>query len=624
MCGIVGFASKNRISDLNCLIDSRDTMTHRGPDDAGIWWSEDRRIGLAQRRLSIIDLSPSGHQPMINISGELVIVLNGEIYNFQDLRKQLQTHGYQFFSSSDTEVILASYHFWGLDCLQHFNGMFAFALFDSRKNQLLIARDRAGEKPLFYTLDNGLLTFASELKAIMANPTFKREIDKESLDCYFSIGYNTGDRCMLKGVNKLPAAHMMLFDLKTGEAKISQYWKLPEFYPINIKQNINEELSLLDELEQLLSDSVKRQLIADVPIGILLSGGVDSSLVTAMAARHVSRVKTFTIRFPDHEKYDETEHARLVANHFGTNHTELIAEPSTVDLLPKLARQFDDPMVDSSMIPTFLVSQLIRKECSVALGGDGGDELFGGYNYYDRIIRLEKSLKYIPSILTKMVAQSAESLLPIGFKGRNWLQFLDVDLKNSLPNTSSLFDKKSRNQLLEIRNILPLTAEKNRSLRIPSTFDLVQRATRMDFENYLVEDILVKVDRASMLNSLEIRAPLLDYRIIEFAFGKVPSDLKANENGRKILLKMLCSRVLPKEFDKHRKQGFSIPLASWLKEGPWLDFMRDVLLDSSNSLFNQKFISKLIEGQKHGRSNSERLFALTMFELWRREYNISI
>lgn len=619
MCGIVGIVSNTPQAQRAWLAIGRDAMTHRGPDDAGEWWSGDGRVGLAQRRLAIIDLSPAGHQPMHDASGTLSIVFNGEIYNFADLRAELIVKGHSFRSHSDTEVILAAYREWGTQCLARFNGMFAFALFDARLHTVFIARDRAGEKPLFYHQANGVLCFASELKALLADPALTRRIDPVSLDCYLAMGYVPGDRCMLQGFNKLPPAHALLFDLQTGQSKIWRYWQLPE---LARAPGTSEEAALLDDLEALLEDAVRRQMVADVPVGVLLSGGVDSSLITAMAVRASSQVQTFTIGFPGHGVLNETEHARLIARHFGTRHTELVAEDATANLLPRLARQFDEPMVDSSMIPTFLVSQLVRQHCTVALGGDGGDELFGGYGHYSRLQRMQKNLGVIPRPLRNGIALAAEKLLPVGVKGRNWLQGLGVDLDNSLPLIASCFDATTRGRLLASQSGWHAQAEDVLRSCIPAHPDLLQRATRMDFSNYLAEDILVKVDRASMLNSLELRAPLLDYRLIEFAFGKVPSHLKATAQEKKILLKRLCARVLPPEFDRQRKQGFSIPLGEWLKGGAFRVLFDEVLRDPQCS-FDAGSVDSLLRGQDRGRSNSERLFALVLFELWRREYGVT-
>jgi asparagine synthase (glutamine-hydrolysing) len=623
MCGIIGIAAQSPVSERGWLALGRDAMRHRGPDDAGEWWSADGCVGVGHRRLAIIDLSPGGHQPMQDAGGDLCIVFNGEIYNFADLRQELSAKGQAFRTHSDTEVILAAYREWGTDCLSRLNGMFAFALYDSRRRQLFLARDRAGEKPLFYASAHGVLRFASELKGLMADPALPRRIDPEALDCYLAMGFVPGERSMLQGVRKLPPAHALVFDLASGGSRLWRYWQLPEPSDAAAKGEA-DEAGLLDELEALLEDAVRRQLVADVPVGILLSGGVDSSLVTAMAVRAAPKVKTFTIRFPGFGKYDETEHARLIARHFGTEHVELVAGESTVDLLPLLAWQFDEPMVDSSMIPTYLVSRLVREHCTVALGGDGGDELFGGYPQYSRLLWLQQHLGGIPQYLRSAAANAAEALLPVGFKGRNWLQGLGTDLKSGLPLIASVFDREARLRLMAGQSAWKLAAERIREQRIPESTDLLQRATRMDFGNYLAEQILVKVDRASMLNSLEVRAPLLDYRLIEFAFGKVPSHLKATASSRKILLKKLAARVLPREFDQQRKQGFSIPLDSWLQSGPWKTFFRETLLGSDKTLFEHKAVNELLAGQEKGRVNSERLFALVLFELWRREYRISM
>jgi asparagine synthase (glutamine-hydrolysing) len=619
MCGIVGIVSQHPVADRRALTAGSDAIAHRGPDDSGEWWSPDGRAGLGHRRLAIIDLSPGGHQPMSDPTGQLTIVFNGEIYNHQSLRTELQAMGHAFRSRSDTEVILASYRQWGENCLSRLNGMFAIALFDAAKQRLFLARDRAGEKPLFYSESGGTLRFASELKALMADPAFPRRVNAESLDCYLAMGFVPDDRCILEGAKKLPPAHALTFCLNTGETTVRRYWEAPEYRPSGM-----DDTGLLEELELLLADSVSRQLVADVPVGILLSGGVDSSLVTAMAVRSAERVKTFTIRFPGYDAYDETEHARLIARHFRTEHVELTAPESTVDLLPKLAAQFDEPMADSSMIPTFLVSRLIREHCTVALGGDGGDELFGGYVNYGRLLWARDRIRFMPRALRAAVASAAEHLLPVGFRGRNWLLGLSSDWRAGLPAIWPFFDRTSRARLMSGSLPIRQSAEAIWSRRVPSSPDMLYRATRMDFENYLPEDILVKVDRASMLNSLEIRAPLLDHRIIEFAFGKVPSKLKSTTSARKILLKRLCQRVLPPEFDHHRKQGFSIPLGQWLKKGPWMDRFHEVLLGSSDGPFDKRFIRGLLAAQARGRANGERLFALTLFELWRQAYGVSI
>jgi asparagine synthase (glutamine-hydrolysing) len=548
----------------------------------------------------------------------LSIVFNGEIYNYAELRQELKRRGHKFRSQCDTEVLLAAYAEWGADCLARLNGMFAFALFDALEQRLLLARDRAGEKPLFYRLQGGALFFASELKALLAQPLMPRRIDPEALDCYLAMGFVPGNRCILQDYHKLPPAHALSFDVRQGLTEMWRYWELPEFDP----DASADEATLIDELDALLSDAVGLQLRADVPVGILLSGGVDSSLVTAMAVRHSSQVHTFSVGFPGGGEFDETAHARLVAQHFGTKHTEFMAEPNaaTTELIPQLARQFDEPMVDSSMIPTYLVSRLVREHCTVALGGDGGDELFGGYRRYSRLLFMQRYLAFPPTMLRKSVAWCAEQLLPVGFKRRNYLQALDVDLtQGDLPVIPVLFDATARRRLMRGRVPWATTAEDVWRARIPSEPDLLQRATRMDFANYLAEDILVKVDRVSMLNSLEMRAPLLDHRLIEFALSRVPSTLKTTPSQKKILLKRLTERLLPAEFDRKRKQGFAIPYANWLSGGPVRDLFWDVL-SSPDSFFDRQTVQGLLRRQDRGSTNGDRLFALAQFELWRHAY----
>jgi len=620
MCGIIGIASSKNLINENDLIRGRDSMIHRGPDSHGVWLSEDKKIGFGHRRLSIIDLTDAGHQPMTNLDQDISIVFNGEIYNYVDLRKELQALGYDFSSDSDTEVLLNSYIQWGVDCLDKLNGMFAFGLYDKRNNKIFIARDRAGEKPLFYSINNDSFHFSSELKGLIEIDKSIQKIDKKSLNLYLSVGYIAGDSCIYKNVFKLPAASALIFDLENGTKDIWRYWKIPNIDLAPKKKSLEFESDLLDELDSLLEASVKRQMVADVPVGVLLSGGVDSSLITAYAIRNFSNVKTFTVSFEGHKEYDESAHARLVSDYFKTDHTELNAATTGPEILNELAAQYDEPIIDSSIIPTFLVSKLVKKHCTVALGGDGGDELFGGYKHYSRLLWTQQTLGSIPISLRRPIAKIS-NYLPSGFKGRNWLQSLSTDFKNELPLIGAHFDRNLRNEIIG-DNFDP-SAEDYIKSRVPLNDDFLRRITQMDFENYMVEDILVKIDRASMLNSLELRAPFLDKDVIEFAFKKVPPYLKANTNNRKIILKKLTEKLLPDSFDKQRKQGFSIPLASWLKEGVWREYAEDILY-KTNGTFEKKAVKKLFDGLDAGRNNSERIFGLMMFELWRSHYNSSL
>lgn len=617
MCGLTGCASVTPQVGREWLVLARDTLEHRGPDDAGEWWSADGRVGLAHRRLSILDLTPLGHQPMHLPGKDLSIVFNGEIYNFAELREQLLQLGHRFRSHCDTEVILAAYAEWGFKCLQKLSGMFAFALYDGKAQRLLLARDRAGEKPLFYRVDGRELFFASELKALLSKRGMPRRVDLAALDCYLMMGYVPGDRCILDGYRKLPPAHALSFDLHTGAVRVWRYWDLPDYEP-----DSSDEGSLLEELETLMEMAVKRQLRADVPVGVLLSGGIDSSLVTAMAVRSSSNIRTFSIGFPGHGDADETFHARQVAKHFGTKHTVLMAEPASAELLPLLARQFDEPVADSSMVPTFMVSRLVREQCTVALGGDGGDELFAGYQRYSQLLRIQDRFGTAPHSARAVIAWSAR-LLPTGAKGRNFLRAVNTDFTSDLPFVFVFFDAASRRRLMQSHSPWSTPADDVVvGFTAPGT-DLIQRATRTDFGTYLPEDILVKVDRASMLNSLEVRSPLLDQALVEFAFRSVPTQFKATESRKKILPKLLTERLLPAEFDRQRKQGFSIPIADWLKHGPFRDLFFDVLT-RSDCTFNRRAVQNLFVGQKVGLNNGDRLFALLNFELWRMAYGTHI
>jgi asparagine synthase (glutamine-hydrolysing) len=620
MCGIVGITSAAGRIESDTVTRMRDTLRHRGPDDEGLWSAPDHSVVLGHRRLSIIDLSPGGHQPMSNGSGDCQIVFNGEIYNYREIRDELCRLGHRFHSASDTEVLLESYAEWGTGCLEHLNGMFAFALYDGATRRLFAARDRAGEKPFFYRHANGRFAFASELKALLADPDCPRTLDVSALEFYLAFGYVPFDRCILSGLHKLPQGHALTYDLETDTLQTWAYWTLPE----PTCEAIGDTNLLVDELERLLLDSVRMRLIADVPVGVMLSGGIDSSLVTAMAARVSSRrVKTFTISFPGHGEYDEAPFARAVAAHFGTDHVELVAQPATVDLLPQLARQYDEPMADSSMVPTFLVAQLIRREATVALGGDGGDELFGGYPHYSWVQTQATARTLLPRVLRRALWKPAQHLIPVGLKGRNLLLSVLADAPFGLAQFNILFDGVARRRLLApvrgSNDHLPEQFKADLSRRGQT---ILQQATAMDFQSYLVDDILVKVDRASMLCSLEVRAPWLDPRLIEMAFQRVPDTLRATSQDKKILPKLLARRVLPPSLDLNRKQGFSMPLHTWFK-GDWGTYMRQVLAAADPALFDASAIRALIAGQQRGFSNVQRLFALTVFELWRREYRVS-
>lgn len=622
MCGIVGYGSIKKPIPLPLLVEMRDSLRHRGPDDEGAWWSDDRLVALGHRRLAIIDLSAAGRQPMADIPGRLQIVFNGEIYNYQEVRRELESRNHVFRTATDTEVILKAYLEWGDDCLRRLNGMFALALYDQTGRRLLLARDRAGEKPLFYRHESGTLVFASELKALLTDPSCPRSLNVEALDFYLAFGYVPGDRCLLNGIHKVPQGHALVFDLTSGEIRTWPYWELPQPATMEVPQDDE----LVAELEEILLDSVRLRLIADVPVGVMLSGGVDSSLVVAMAARvSARRVKTFNISFPGHAGFDEAPYAREVARHFDTEHVELAAEMATLDLLPELARQYDEPIADSSMVPMYLVSRLIRKEATVALGGDGGDELFGGYWQHTWVQQQARMGGWIPRPAKRLARSAVSRLLPVGTKGRNYLFGLTADWPMNIVQFNVFFDEDARHRLLApLGHARPRRGapELYKAVLCTDRESPLQQATALDFRTYLVDDILVKVDRASMLCSLEVRAPFLDPRLIEFAFHKVPDRLRATAHDRKILSRRLAERVLPSTLDLKRKQGFALPLRKWLK-GDWGRYIEDVLTGGEADLFDRRIVRQLLAGQRGGFSNMQRLFALTMIELWRREYRIT-
>ena len=560
---------------------------------------------------------------MEDTSRQLQIVVNGEIYNYRELRHELEALGHRFQTSTDTEVILEAYREWDLGCLARLNGMFAFGLFDARRGRLLLARDRAGEKPMFYRADGRSLAFASELKALFADPECPRKLDFESLDHYLAFGYVPGERCVVQGMRKLPQGHALTFDVQSGALRTWAYWELPQ---ASTEERGTPDDELVDELGRLLEDSVRLRLAADVPVGVMLSGGIDSSLVTAMAARASSRpVKTFTISFPGHNGYDEAPYARLVSRHFGTEHAELAAELATLDLLPDLARQYDEPIADSSMVPTYLVSRLIRRDATVALGGDGGDELFGGYPHHSWVQQQARIGRWIPR-RARWAIRAPATALPAGTKGRNYALGLAAPAPLNIVQFNVVFDSDARRRLLSGTRggtWPPNRPEVYKAAMCRRSETALRQSTALDFRTYLVDDILVKVDRASMLCSLEVRSPFLDPRVIEFAFGRVPDRLRATATERKALSRRLARRLLPSSLDLTRKQCFSLPLDKWFK-GDWGRYMEDVLTTGNDTLFDRRTVRQLIAGQRRGFSNTHRLFALSMIELWRREYRITI
>lgn len=550
------------------------------------------------------------------------ITFNGEIYNYRVLRDELCALGHSFETSSDTEVILAAYEEWGPSFVARLEGMYAFAIYDPRTRRVVAARDRAGEKPFYFRATDRGVSFASEVKALLADPASERRISAVALNHYLAYGYTTGSATIFSGIQRLEPGCMMLLDTDECRYDISRYWQIPKHAPVD-----TDPEALTTHLHALLRDAVSRQLVADVPVGILLSGGVDSSIIAAIAAEVSSTpISTYTVRFPGSPSFDEGPFARMVASYLGTSHTELEASPASTDLLGRLARQFDEPMADSSMVPMFLVSEEIRRHATVAIGGDGGDELFAGYKRYPGFVRGEQLRALVPSSARRAAAAIGSRLIPEGGLGRGTLQGLAGELGDSIASAGRIFLDTERASLspcfadwtaLQLRQ-----PESRRAALYAEMIDPVSRATSVDFTTYMIDDVLVKVDRASMLSSLEVRAPFLDPSVINFAFAQVPNKYRATSRERKVLLKHLGRRILPSKLDLSRKQGFSIPLRDWLC-GMWRPIVDELGADRSSIIISGGTIRRYQKMLDEGRPVASRLFSLVLLRMWEQEYSIT-
>jgi asparagine synthase (glutamine-hydrolysing) len=622
MCGIVGAVNNNKEIDRDLVSRMTEVLNHRGPDDSGLWISPDKKIGLGHRRLSIIDLSEAGKQPMSDKDGKLHIVYNGEIYNYLEIRKELEKKGYSFKSKTDTEVILYAYKAWGTECLAKLNGMFSFGIYDVDKKKVFIARDRIGKKPLYWAQYKGKFVFASELKSILCDPEFPREIDYRALNFYLTFGYIFLDFTIFKYAKKLPPAHMMVYNLENNRINISRYWDIPEQ---DYRKYKEEEL--LEELEYLLEDAVRIRLVGDVPIGAFLSGGLDSSLVVAMMCKITSgNVKTFSIGFED-KKYNELPYAKIIADYFGTDHTEFIVKPEKFDVIDELETHFDEPFADSSLIPTYYVSKMTRKYVKVALSGDGGDELFGGYSTYIATLGNLYVNRFIPFPVRKIISKYAGKI-----SDKNEIKKQLLRLKYSTSEafidriSHAYFKSEYRKNLLEDDIINSLSD----AYFEPEKFFLdTLTNSKRDFLNtleyahvlsFLPEDILTKVDRMSMKVSLEVRCPILDYRIVEFAFKKLSGNFKVRGRTRKYLLKKLAGKILPAELDLNRKWGFNVPVSDWFRTD-LNSYINNTLVSWENTFFKKSYIKKLLDEHKSGVNHGGRIFVLIMFYLWYKKLN---
>jgi asparagine synthase (glutamine-hydrolysing) len=614
VCGIAGIVSPGggpvAPDDLQRMCD---VMRHRGPDDEGLYFGAD--AGLGMRRLSIIDLE-TGQQPIHNEDRTVWVVLNGEIYNFRDLRNDMRRRGHAFYTDTDTETIVHLYEEYGDRCVDHLRGMFAFALWDEKRRRLLAARDRLGVKPLYYAEISGRLVFASELKALLELPDAGPEINWQAASHLFTFLTTPVSESIVRGVHKLPAAHLLVAE-PGRRAQVLPYWDV-QFRP----NHLRSVADFIEELRALVDESVRLRLVSDVPVGAFLSGGLDSSAVVAsMAPRMTGPLKTFTIGFAD-QAFDESAHARRVAREFGTEHHELMLEPDLTDVVEDIAWHLDEPFGDSSAIPTYMVSKLAARHVKVVLSGDGGDEIFAGYDRY--AVEARRRAFRLPGF-ARAAAGGAASLLPPGAKGRNFLRNLALDGPRRYLDESTLFrrDDIARLFVPEVLDHMGDGDSSGEALRYLERAGghWLSAARYMDIKSSLPLDILTKVDRMSMAHSLEAREPLLDHRLVEFA-ATIPPDMMLRGGTTKWIFKEAMRGILPDDIIDRRKQGFGVPLGRWFR-GKLGGFVHDLLLTKRSrerGFFDPVAIGDLVRRHAAGRPLDLQVWTLLSFELWCRAF----
>jgi asparagine synthase (glutamine-hydrolysing) len=615
MCGIAGLLSLGGKPVSQEEVQSMcDAMVHRGPNDDGYYAGPEAVLGM--RRLSIIDID-GGHQPVHNEDRTVWVVFNGEIYNFKSLRASLERQGHRFYTDTDTEVIVHLYEQYGESCVDRLRGMFAFAIWDDRRKTLLLVRDRLGIKPLFYTITGGRLAFGSELKVLLQLPEIERKLNWTSVNHLFSSMYTPTAESIIEGVHKLRPGYLLSASARHG-IRLRQYWDV-EYDPDYTKT----EQYFIERLRDLLEESVRLRLIADVPLGAFLSGGIDSSAVVATMSRISSGpVKTFSIGFPD-EDYNELGYARQIARKFGTDHHELVVDPNVISIIDDLAWYLDEPFGDSSAIPTYMVSKLASENVTVVLSGDGGDELFAGYDKYIKE-RSERKLERIPSPVRHAAGLIGRTMRE-GMKGRNFLQHLPLKGADRYFDTNTLFRERDKILLFQPDAYEAIHREDPRShwrgFLDNGKMHWLSTLQYMDTKGYLPNDILTKVDRMSMAHSIEARVPLLDHKLVEFV-ATIPPELKLNGNTRKYIFKKALEGILPHEILHRPKRGFAIPLGRWFR-GQLSLYVRDLLLSRKSlnrGLFQKSYIERLIEMNDRGRSLDLQLWTLITFELWCRRF----
>lgn len=607
MCGICGWIDNKPVNTV-ILESMTQELRHRGPNAQQIIAFDN--VGLGHTRLSIIDLSENANQPMHNEDESLWLVYNGEFYTFKVYQQELIKKGHRFISNTDSEVLLHLYEEEGPKFVKILRGMFAFGLWDGKQKQLMLARDRVGEKPLYYFHRGGTFLFASELKALLKHPAVDREICPEAIRYYFMLGYIPRQLSIFKSINKLLPGNYLIY--KNGQITTYPYWTLPS---VGCSDSESEE-ECTETLRNKLEESVKLRLISDVPLGVFLSGGVDSSIVATLMAHHSSKpVKTFSIGFEE-AKYDELPYARQVARHIGSEHHEFLVRLDQTEILEKLIYYFDEPFADSSAVPTYYVSKMARDYVTVVLSGDGGDELFGGYNWYDWVLRRTK-LDFIPFPIRKIISELS-NLPTCNYKGRHFLTDLWLDEYQIFIERTRFFSDGEINHLLKFD--IRCNVNSHREFYENGGKSKLERMTRTDFSYYLPEDILTKVDRASMAVGLEARVPMLDHKLCEFAFS-LPDKVKIKNGVKKYLLKKIAKELLPADFPLERKQGFSIPLTEWMQGDLGKKVLDALDVNYMRDLINPVFVEQLLQQHMTNRINqAQKLWAMLVFGLWGREY----
>ena len=615
MCGIAGILDRDgRPVTAEELASMCAVMTHRGPDDEGAYLGPG--VGLAMRRLSIIDLA-TGHQPVSNEDGSVWVVLNGEIYNYRALRHDLERRGHRFSTTTDTEVIVHLYEERGARCVEELRGMFAFALWDEARRELLLARDRLGIKPLYWGEVGGRLVFASELKAILALGGMEPRLHWGALGHLFAFLATPRDESLVDGIRKLEPAHILTVS-PGGRPRVRRYWEVT-FDPVRTRT----ETSLVEELRDLLEESVRLHLVSDVPLGAFLSGGVDSSAIVGLMSRLTTGpVKTFSIGFDDAD-YDELEHARLVSRTFGTDHKELVLEPDAFGILDDLAWYLDEPLGDPSVIPTYMVSKLAAESVTVVLSGDGGDELFAGYDKYV-VEGRERRYRFVPPPV-RWALRAAAAAMPEGTRGKNFLRHVSLAGPDRYLDATTLYRRAQQTRLfapdaLELVAAHDPWAESRRWLG-DGRLHWLSALQCSDLNTYLPLDILTKVDRMSMAHSIESRVPLLDHKVVEFA-ATIPPELQINGGVTKHVFKRALDGLVPDTILGRPKHGFAVPLGRWFR-GRLGGFLRDLLLSEASrrrGILNPAYVERLIAWHDKGRELDFQLWTLISFELWCRRF----